>query len=93
MNDQHPYPVLKDLLGPQLDAMERIVARGRAGKHAADDLLAHGSEWHFNKADSHQIRAGTHYTERDHETGEPHLLHSAIRLMMADACARSEVDG
>lgn len=89
-----PYPTLHSLgLGPELESIERILAKGRAGKHASDDLLSHGADFHFAKADSHLVRSGSHYTALDDETAEPHLMHAVTRLLMTQACARTEAEG
>ncbi len=84
------HPILHELLGPQLDAMERVLALGRAGKYSNDTVTEHGPDHHFAKADSHQARFGAHYADRDHESGERHIIHSALRLLMTDACVQAD---
>lgn len=84
------YPILTELLGPQLHEMERIVAVGRAGKYVQDTLTDHGADHHFAKADSHLVRSGVHYTAHDEDTGSRHILLASLRLMMADACTQME---
>jgi hypothetical protein len=80
------YPTLHAIgLGPQLDAIERICAESQSGKHAGVHPLSKGVDHHFGKADSHLVRAGYGYAERD-ESGELHLIHAAARLLMAAAC-------
>ncbi len=84
------YPTLHAIgLGDQLDAIERIAALGQAGKYAGEAVAKKSADHHFNKADSHMVRAGSHYQERDDETGERHLLHAALRLLMADHSAEA----
>ena len=81
------WPLLEEMLGPQLDGMESILRQGRAGKHANEPGIRVDGEYQFNKADSHIFRAGPTYSARDTEeggTGEPHILHAAVRLLMAN---------
>lgn len=86
---QDKYPTIHAIgLGPQLDAIERICAESAAGKHAGEPVTAKGVDHHFGKADSHMVRAGYGYAERD-ESGELHLIHAAARLLMAAACAEA----
>lgn len=85
------YPTLHAIgLGPQLEALERICAQSQAGKHAGESILTPGSDHHFTKADSHMVRAGFGYGERDADSGERHLIHAAARLLMAAACVDAE---
>lgn len=85
-----PYQTLHAIgLRDQLEAMERIAAKGQQGKYAGKSILEKTADYHFTKADSHQCRAGSHYQERDEETGEPHLDHAALRLLMASHCAQN----
>lgn len=90
LNALNNYPILTELLGPQLAEMERIVTVGRAGKYIQDTLTDHGADHHFGKADSHLVRSGSHYTGQDEDTGSRHILLASLRLMMADACAQME---
>lgn len=77
-------------LGDQLEALERICAESLAGKHAGETILDPGADHHFTKADSHMVRAGFEYGERDADSGERHLIHAAARLLMAAACVDAE---
>lgn len=87
----NPYPTLHAIgLGTQLKALERICAQSQAGKHAGESIHDPGADHHFTKADSHMVRAGFEYGERDTDSGERHLVHAAARLLMAAACVDAE---
>lgn len=86
-----PYPTLHAIgLGTQLKALERICAQSLAGKHAGESIHDPGADHHFTKADSHMVRAGFGYGERDTDSGERHLVHAAARLLMAAACVDAD---
>jgi hypothetical protein len=81
------FPTLERIgLLPQLHAMERICAAAAAGKHAGESFKSLGVVHHLAKVGSHLAQSGTLGTVRDEESGELHLVHAAIRLLMAAAC-------
>lgn len=85
MSEPTPYPTLEAIgLGRQLAEMERICAMSAAGKHAGECILEDGSRHHLTKAMRHHY-AGTH-GDRDEESHALHLVHAAVRLLMAAAC-------
>lgn len=77
-------PILEEFFSEELDAMERILERGRSGKHSEDKFRALDPFEHRLKAIAHGQKP---YLALDRETGEPHILHAALRLMMAHVCA------
>jgi hypothetical protein len=86
------YPTLLALgLGPQLEAMENICALGQMGKYAGQplnrDVLLQ-----LEASDRHGDFAGENIHSRDAESGERHLLHAALRLLMADASIVDELE-
>lgn len=83
------WPVLADLAGPELDEMERVLRRGREGRHRGEPSLSKGHDFNFNKADSHMGKMGPECRGLDaDDTGAPHGLLAAIRLIFVQVCIR-----
>lgn len=92
MTPPHSYPTLTSLLGPQLAEMERVCALGQSGKYAGQSIYDRTADHHFGRAQSHALAGTVDLGELDADTGAPHLLLAALRLMMATACVEREGD-
>lgn len=88
------WPILTELLGEELDIVERLLAKHRAGKHKGDRFLEKETAHHLNKAEGHMDQwrtapwfPGTQTCDTsDPESGEPILAHVAARALFALAC-------
>ena len=86
--DASLYPTLTALLPEQMAALERVAAKGQAGKHKGDPGTSQGADYHVTKSDGHIVQAGAFLNKIDEETGEPHIILAALRLLFTDLCAR-----
>jgi hypothetical protein len=82
---------LRMVLGSQLDAMERVLAIGATGKYAGKSIYA--TTWTEQvDAFNRHLDGYTDVFGADTETGEAHIIHAALRLLMAHAVARATCD-
>lgn len=86
------YPTLHKIgLGPQLEALERVAARGQVGKYAGRKITEKTADFHFQKGDGHLVQAGRDLNALDeYDTNEPHLILAALRFLFAAHCATKD---